>query len=367
MKKLLLLFLIAMPGFLFAQNVGIGTTTPSEKLHIKNASRNTVKISSAGFSDTTELVLSNRDNLNQGTDFSFKSMREEGLYLSSLSDLAGNTAANSIVVRPNGNVGIGLIPTSKLHIDGPVKLEGLNLFEFGAGVAGKEVNAGKIGYNAFGQSALTFVGAGTSASNRAFYFYGEGGTTFSGPVTITGNTNITGQMRLNGNAGTTGQVLTSNGASDPTWQNMSLDNDIRFAVAFDKSLSSANDFARITATRYNLNPSEIVISATQVTLNHSGLYHFDIFTKAGYFFASPPSLPPVFSIDFYNGLPNPFALVDDKVMTTYASTSYRLSEKVSLDVYVTAPANIRLFHNFGLGGGTSYEVSGYITGHLISD
>ena len=360
MKKLPLLLLAAVPGFLLAQNVGIGTTAPSEKLHIKNPLRSTVKISSADFSDTTELILSNRNGVNQGTDFSFKSIREEGLHLSSLSDLPGNTAANSIVVRPNGNVGIGLLPSAKLDINGAVKLQGLNLFEFGAGVAGKEINAGKIGYNAFGQSALTFVGAGTNSSNRAFYFYGEGGTTFNGPL------NILGSFRVNGNSGTTGQVLSSNGTGDPTWKDAALDNNIRFAVRFDKSLSGANDFARFTATRYNLNTSEVVVSTSQVTINQSGLYHFDIFVSAGYYFSSAPSFPPVFSLDFYNGLPNSFEIVDTKVMQTYSSTSYRLSEKQSLDIYVAAPANIRLFHNFGLGGGSSWEVTGYITGHLIS-
>ena len=42
------------------------------------------------------------------------------------------------------NVGIGTnTPTAKLDVNGGIKLQGLNLFEFGAGVAGKEVNAGK--------------------------------------------------------------------------------------------------------------------------------------------------------------------------------------------------------------------------------
>ncbi len=85
------------------------------------------------------------------------------------------------------NVGIGITsPTAKLHINGDVKVQGTNLFEFGAGVAGKEVNAGKIGYNAFGQNALTIIGAGTTGLNRAVYFYAEGGVSMNGQLNMIG-------------------------------------------------------------------------------------------------------------------------------------------------------------------------------------
>ncbi|MBK7087944.1 MAG: hypothetical protein IPH56_03190 [Chitinophagaceae bacterium] len=210
-----------------AQNVGIGTTTPVEKLEVKKALRSTVKISSAAFIDTTELLFSNRNFSNSGTDFSIKNIREEGLYVSSLSDLSGNTSANSLVIRPNGQVGIGMVPTTRFQVNGAsifggtvgingattiagnatingtsimngsAQLQGLNIFEFGAGVAGKELNAGKVGYNAFGQNALTFVGAGTNASNRAVYFYAEGGTTFGGPASFNGNVFVNNNIQVN--------------------------------------------------------------------------------------------------------------------------------------------------------------------------
>src|SRR5262245_37665808 len=103
----------------FSQNVGIGTTSPSEKLEIRNPLRSTIKLSSNSFIDTTELLLSNRSIANQGTDFSIRSVREEGLSFSSLSDLLGNTSFYSFVIKPNGNIGINTYnPSQRLEVNG---------------------------------------------------------------------------------------------------------------------------------------------------------------------------------------------------------------------------------------------------------
>jgi hypothetical protein len=73
---------------------------------------------------------------------------------------------------------------AKLHIAGSVKIDGNNTLEFGAGVAGKEVSAGKIGYQSFGANdALDIVGAGTGA-NRKIRFWNEGGAEFMGNVAV---------------------------------------------------------------------------------------------------------------------------------------------------------------------------------------
>lgn len=72
-----------------------------------------------------------------------------------------------------------------LSLAGELDINGANVIEFGAGVGGKEVNAGKIGYNTFSATAtgaLDIVGAGTTGVNRSVRVYAEGGTTFNGPV-----------------------------------------------------------------------------------------------------------------------------------------------------------------------------------------
>ena len=124
MKKILLLLFI-IPFLSMAQNVGIGTITPAEKLEVKSALRSTVKISSNNFIDTTELYLSNRNGSNQGTDFSIKSIREQGLFFSSFSDLPGNVSDNSLVIRPNGNLGVNNpVPNERLDVNGNINVTG---------------------------------------------------------------------------------------------------------------------------------------------------------------------------------------------------------------------------------------------------
>lgn len=72
-----------------------------------------------------------------------------------------------------------------LSLSGELDVVAANVVEFGAGVVGKEPNAGKIGYNTFTMSAtgaLDIVGAGTTGLNRSVRVYAEGGTSFNGPV-----------------------------------------------------------------------------------------------------------------------------------------------------------------------------------------
>ena len=112
-----------------------------------------------------------------GTDKYNFSLGSTGLNLSE-----SNVAAGRLFIENGGDVGIGTTaPGARLHVAGGVKIDGANTLEFGAGVAGKEANAGKIGYHAFSGDALDIVGAGTGA-NRVIRFYAENGAGFNGAV-----------------------------------------------------------------------------------------------------------------------------------------------------------------------------------------
>ena len=80
---------------------------------------------------------------------------------------------------------------TSLKVDGNGQITKNNVIEFGAGVAGKEVNAGKIAYGAFdGNSSLNIVGAGTTGSNRLVRVWDN--------LTVNGDSTVGGNIKLGG-------------------------------------------------------------------------------------------------------------------------------------------------------------------------
>jgi uncharacterized coiled-coil protein SlyX len=163
-------------------NVGVGTAVPLAKLHIagniKVDSTNSIEFGAGiagkefnagkiGYETFTPGTLDIVGAGTNGTNRKIKFWSEAGAYF-------------------NGSVGIGVpAPLAKLHIAGNVKIDGNNTIEFGAGVAGKEVSAGEIGYQSFGNfDALDIVGAGTTGANRKIKFWNEGGAEFSGNIGV---------------------------------------------------------------------------------------------------------------------------------------------------------------------------------------
>jgi N-acetylneuraminic acid mutarotase len=125
MKKIIILSLyLFLYVNIHAQNVGIGTSTPTEKLEVKKALRSTLKISSGSLADTTQLILSNSGSTSGlHTDFSIKSISEDGLFFSSQSDFGPYNSPYSLVIQPTGNIGIDIpTPQQKLDVNGAIKI-----------------------------------------------------------------------------------------------------------------------------------------------------------------------------------------------------------------------------------------------------
>lgn len=85
----------------------------------------------------------------------------------------------------------GAVYDLSISDSGTVRIFGANALELGAGVAGKEASAGRIGYQTFTSGALDIVGAGTAGlNNRRIKFWCEAGATFTGVITAPSDRNL---------------------------------------------------------------------------------------------------------------------------------------------------------------------------------
>lgn len=351
MKKILLFFIL-LPFITIAQNVGVGTATPSAKLTVEGSD-----ITSDG----------------QGAAIKIRNTSATNAWYLRAGANGTNTPLNGFSIADNtgyhfnmalgGNIGIGILPSdARFHVDGEMRLQGFNLFEFGAGIAGKEINAGNIGYNAFGQNGLVFVGGGTTNLNRRMFFYAEGGTVMNGPL------DFNGPLRINGNTGTAGQVLTSNGTGTAAWSNSSFSNNVRFAASLTSSFSAT--IPNTYSTIYNTSAADVSITTNTITINKSGLYHFEGYVTPVLTFTS---VPPFFAFTFSlyaDGIEFQFANGEEMLRTTSTILEFKKTIHFSQDVYITAPAIIFPEGLISTGSGGSGEArsgTGKITGYLISE
>jgi hypothetical protein len=151
-------------------NVGIGDITPTSRLNVTSTTASNI----ANFDGRTGMFIGLYENATYRG------------YLGSFSGAATDVDFGTGAGNTTGKLNFTIQASPKFSIasDGTAQVLGSNILEIGAGTLGKETNAGKIGYNAFGQSALTIVGAGTTIGTRALYFYAEAGTTTNGPIYI---------------------------------------------------------------------------------------------------------------------------------------------------------------------------------------
>jgi hypothetical protein len=160
--------------------VGIGTTTPNAPLQFSNSLVN------------RKIVLwDQRDNDHRYLGFGINTgmlryqvgaaVTDSHVFFAGTSD---STSVELMRIGGNGRVGIGVTaPTAKLHINGHQKIDSAYTLEWGAGIGGKEMNAGKIGYEAFTPGALDIVGAGNTVATRRIKLFAEGGLEITGQIT----------------------------------------------------------------------------------------------------------------------------------------------------------------------------------------
>ncbi len=128
-----------------------------------------------------------------------------------LSATGNTTLGGSLTLTGGASVGGGLTAGGNATVRGQT-------FALGAGVDGKDGNAGKIKY-AVHTSSLEIFGAGTNTTNRSIKMYAEAGTqmtgalTTAGALTTGGGATIGGGGSFAGNLSATGTLTVDNNAT----------------------------------------------------------------------------------------------------------------------------------------------------------
>jgi FG-GAP repeat len=152
----------------FAQNVGIGTPTPTTILEVKKPIKSSVKISSTNYTDTSQLIFSNRDATNAGTDIILSSNQEFGLRFSSNSDIVSQRKDTILQITPQGNVGIRTAtPNYPLDVKGNMNVTGEIKANGTSGTAGQILQSN-------GNNTMTWANAGAATNNGSVGFGGWG-------------------------------------------------------------------------------------------------------------------------------------------------------------------------------------------------
>jgi hypothetical protein len=306
--------LITIAIFLFfyiniiAQNIGMGTSTPTTNLEIKKAIKSTVKISSANYLDTTQLIFSNRNSLNEGTDMQMASNRETGLRFSSSSDIGFNNKDTIMQITPTGNVGIRTgAPQYPLDVKGDINTSGLMRINGNPGAAGQVLTSS-------GNSANPAWSAAAFSNNTRFSF-----------------------------------GFTSYGA-----------NRVFDSVSFS--------FTRYNTNTLDIS---INASTSRIAINKTGLYHFEIgyYVEIASF---TPAFDNMYIIwELLNNASTYIITSNYKLSNfgTVPTTQFFGGQRVSIDLYCLAGSSIKLtrFFNPGPGGSPTTFSFGDLTGYLIAE
>ena len=119
-------------------------------------------------------------------------------------------------------------------------------------------------------------------------------------------------------------------------------------------------------TTYNLNPANITIGANSITINHTGLYHFEGLADASVTFISVPSAPPRFALQLHISNPTVgYELMYGALTTQFSTLTYVKAERFYIDLQITAGSVLSLQASYSFGGSTN--TTGWFTGYLISD
>ena len=172
-----------------ANRVGIGTTTPSESLHIANANDAVALLESTGSDATDDANIQLKT-----TNGTFTIQNDRSIGTSGALTVAGNTSNNIVVNHNDGNVGIGTTSAGNfngltfsgnfLSVDGPIQIKSTNDSAAVLGLGGDTYRKASISTpNGTATPHLSFAvatGGSTSSTAEVGRWLSGGGLTFNG-------------------------------------------------------------------------------------------------------------------------------------------------------------------------------------------
>lgn len=177
---------------------------------------------------------------------------------------------------------------------------------------------------------------------------------------------IAKEIKPGGTAGLNGQVLQSNGNGTMSWKNMPYNNNTRFAVHYTDTSATFSGFLPLQSILYNLNPTDININvaANTLTINKSGLYHFDVSFISNVVTSVNPTDYPLYFTSLVAG--NGYTIYFDNFQPIKSDNSlWRALGTSSLDVHITAPTTLRFSYSYAFINSKNTTVD--ITCYLISE
>jgi hypothetical protein len=148
-------------------NVGIGTTAPGYFLDV-----------SAGTGTKIHSLYIHAQSNNGTMALGAAALQRAGtfangfaLYQGTGGDTVVNAASGQTIGFKINNAQVAFLNSTTLEVAGGINIQGSNVINFGSNTAGKEGNAGKIGYNAFNNNGcLDIVGGGTTTPRKVYIY-----------------------------------------------------------------------------------------------------------------------------------------------------------------------------------------------------
>ncbi len=321
---------------LSAQNVGIGTTTPTNTLEIKSALPNTSGLRFTNLTLASPQVLSNGKSLSvdaNGDVILVPSSGDAWLLVgnsnATSASFLGTTNAFDVVFKAanteamrilntNGNVGIGTAtPTEKLDVVGNLKFSGALLPNGIAGTVGQVLTSAGVGVAPTWQANNSWLIMGNAGTTPATNFLGT-----TDAQSLVFKTNNTEAMR----------VLTNGNVGIGTTSPLAL-LDVQLTANTKTALNASKNFGGL------MNTDAAFIGGTDVGYTNTGIY---VLQKDNVSFASP-------NTNIFNTVLNSNSLLivkgDGNVGINNATPAYKL--QVKGDIVAEDGVHARSLFNVG--------------------